>query len=87
MRSGLACVCYATDGVTDLIVDGENGFVIPPGNVALLSERVLLLLRDEPLRLKMGRNARESISAEFDIDEMVRAQERLYEECSQPPLS
>lgn len=79
MRTGLPPVCYATDGVSDLIKDGENGFLIPPGNVSLMAEKISLLIKDEPLRLRLGTRARESITPDFDIDNMVRAQERLYE--------
>ncbi|MBI5629358.1 MAG: glycosyltransferase family 4 protein [Elusimicrobia bacterium] len=79
MKSGLPCVCYATDGVKDLIQDGINGFSAPPGNVHLLAERVVELLKDEPRRKDLGNRASRTISEEFDIDRMVEAQERLYE--------
>jgi len=78
MKTGLPSVCYATDGVTDIIEDGKNGFLIPPANVSLMAEKVLKLLNDPVLRKEMGARAAESITGEFDIDEMVRAQERLY---------
>jgi glycosyltransferase involved in cell wall biosynthesis len=80
MKSGVACVCYATDGVCDVIEDGVNGFVVPQGNLTSLGERVRTLLDDEGLRRKIGEKARASIGAEFDIDEMVRQQEALYQE-------
>lgn len=79
MRSGLPAVCYATDGVTDLIKDGVNGFLVEPGDHAALAERVTALLRDEPLRERLGAAAAASIGPEFDIDGMVRAQEALYD--------
>jgi len=79
MKSGLAPVCYATDGVTDLIRSGENGFLIEPGDHAALAERTASLLNDEPLRKKLGAAAAASIGPEFDIDGMVRSQEALYE--------
>jgi glycosyltransferase involved in cell wall biosynthesis len=78
MRSGLPPVCYTTDGVADLIRDGENGFLVPPGNVTLMAERIGQLLADEGLRARLGKAAQETIGEEFDIDFMVRAQERLY---------
>ncbi|MBI2789514.1 MAG: glycosyltransferase family 4 protein [Elusimicrobia bacterium] len=79
MRSGLPAVCYATDGVTDLVKDGENGFQVEPGDHAALAGRVAALLRDEPLRRRLGAAAAASIGPEFDIDGMVRAQEALYD--------
>lgn len=79
MLTGLPCVCYATDGVVDVLKDGENGFLVPPGGVDALAERLALLLGDEALRRRLGAAARASIGPEFDIDGMVRAQEELYE--------
>jgi len=80
MKSGLPCVCYATDGVADVLTDGVNGFCLPQGNVSSLADRVIQLLEDETLRRKLGAEAARSIGPEFDIDGMVRAQEALYDE-------
>ncbi|MBI4377259.1 MAG: glycosyltransferase family 4 protein [Elusimicrobia bacterium] len=80
MKSGLPCVCYATDGVRDLIEDGVNGFAVAPGNVSALAGRVSELLADEALRRGMGEAAARSIGPEFNIDGMVRLQESLYQE-------
>lgn len=79
MKSGLPAVCYATDGVTDMIKNGENGFMVEPGDHAALAGRVTALLKDEALRKTLGAAAAASIGPEFDIDGMVRSQEALYE--------
>lgn len=78
MKSGLPPVCYATDGVTDLIQDGVNGYLIEPGDHRALAERVSALLKDKPGRKAIGAAAA-ALGPEFDIDGMVRAQETLYE--------
>ncbi len=79
MKSGVPPVCYATDGVTDLIDDGRNGFAVAPGDRAGLAAKIASLLADEPLRARLGAAAAASIGPEFDIDGMVRSQEALYE--------
>jgi glycosyltransferase involved in cell wall biosynthesis len=79
LRTGLPAVCYATDGVTDVLRDGENGFVVPPGDVDALADRLARLLGDADLRRRLGAAAAASIGPEFDLDAMVRAQETLYE--------
>ena len=61
MKSGLPCVCYATDGVRDVIIDGLNGFLVPQGNVSALAERVSSLLRDPAGRRRVGAQAAQSI--------------------------
>ena len=80
MKSGLPCVCYATDGVTDILKDGENGFVVPVGDLNLMSRRILTLLADPALRKRLGQRAAASVGPALDIDLMVKAQEKLYEE-------
>ncbi|MDD5628946.1 MAG: glycosyltransferase family 4 protein [Elusimicrobia bacterium] len=78
MKSGVAAVCYATDGVKDVVRDGENGFLVAQGDVAALARRVEELLEDEAMRKRLGAAAAASIGLEFDIDAMVRRQEQLY---------
>jgi glycosyltransferase involved in cell wall biosynthesis len=79
LRTGLPAVCYATDGVVDVLRDGENGFLVPPGDVDAFAERLARLLQDAGLRRRLGAAAAASIGPEFDIEAMVRAQEKLYE--------
>ncbi|MCX5794726.1 MAG: glycosyltransferase family 4 protein [Elusimicrobia bacterium] len=78
MKSGVVPVCYATDGVKDLIRNGENGVLVPQRDAAALAQRVKDLLMDDALRKRMGASAAASIGQEFDIDGMVRQQEELY---------
>jgi glycosyltransferase involved in cell wall biosynthesis len=78
MKSGVAPVCYATDGVKDLIRDGENGFLVAQRDAKALAQRILDLLKDEALRKRICAAAAASIGPEFDIDGMVRQQEALY---------
>jgi glycosyltransferase involved in cell wall biosynthesis len=80
LASGLPSVCYATDGVTDLLRDDVNGYLIAPGDVDALAARLVSVLTDEPLRRRLGAAAAASVGPEFDIDGMVRAQEALYAE-------
>lgn len=79
MKSGLPCLCYATDGVTDILKDGVNGMTVPPGDVDGMTERLVRLLQDDERRRILGRAAGAAIGLEFDIDHMVRSQEALYE--------
>ncbi|MBI5201362.1 MAG: glycosyltransferase family 4 protein [Elusimicrobia bacterium] len=78
MKSGLACVAYATDGVRDLLRDGENGRLVEADDEAAMAERIVELLESPEKARELGRKAAASIGKEFDIDAMVRAQESLY---------
>ena len=80
MKTGLPCASYAVDGVLDVLEDGVNGCTAPPGDWERLAAKVEAMLADEPMRRRLGAKAAASLCDEFDIDVMVRQQERLYEE-------
>lgn len=78
LKTGLPSVCYATDGVTDILKDGENGFCVPQGNLDAFCAALSRLLADPALRARLAAGAAATDLAEFDIDYMVRQQEALY---------
>lgn len=78
MKTGLPCVAYSTDGVRDVIRDGENGYLVEADDEAKMAERIVELLSDRERARALGEKAAASIGREFDIDAMVRAQESLY---------
>lgn len=78
LKSGLACVCYKTDGIVDLIKDGINGFLVEQKNVNEMCEKIKILLNDENFRKKICEGALKTDLSEFDINQMVREQEKLY---------
>lgn len=79
MAAGLPPVVNAVDGCSDVVRDGENGFLVPPRRPDLTAERIVSLLKDPARAKALGARARASIGPEFDIDGMVRRQEVLYE--------
>lgn len=69
LLEGAACgvPMVATDvpGCRDVVVDGETGHLVAPGNPRALADALLGLLGDEPARQRMGRNARAHVEARF----------------------
>jgi glycosyltransferase involved in cell wall biosynthesis len=65
MAVGLPVVASAVGLPARIIRDGENGFLARTH--AEWVDRLVLLLRDPPLRGKMGRAARETIERDFDL--------------------
>jgi len=56
MSSGLPLVTTNIMGVPEIIEDGKNGFLAAPGNPEELTKRIILLLDNEELRIKIGAN-------------------------------
>jgi glycosyltransferase involved in cell wall biosynthesis len=77
--SGVPVVGTRVDGAAEVVRDGVNGYLVEPGDVLGLAERVLALLNDPAKAIRMGRNGQE-LPDEFDIRSMVRRQEREYEQ-------
>lgn len=75
---GLPCVACDVPGLEDIISDGENGFLVPQGDVAGLAAKVSLLLGESSLRARMGTQARERVQR-FDRRRICERFERLVE--------
>ncbi|WP_411032153.1 glycosyltransferase family 4 protein [Spongiimicrobium sp. 3-5] len=66
-------------GPSELIVNGENGFLIEVDDQAELENKLSKLMADEPLRSKMGNKAMEDLQA-FEIDKIKSRWEKLMME-------
>jgi len=69
MAAGKPIVATAHGGPAELIEDGKTGFLVPVGEVQLMADRVLTLIRDPALRKTMGINARERIQRLFSLEQ------------------
>jgi glycosyltransferase involved in cell wall biosynthesis len=74
---GLPIVATRVDGTPEAVRDGVNGFLVEPGDVELMADRINHLLERPDEARSMGA-AGKTMVAEFDINAMVRAQEDLY---------
>jgi len=77
LAAGVPVVATAVDGTPEVVKDGVNGFLVPPGAVSRLADRLAGLLTDGERRRAMAAVAPLGLE-EFDIHEMVRKQEALY---------
>ncbi|MDH3658868.1 MAG: glycosyltransferase family 4 protein, partial [Alphaproteobacteria bacterium] len=64
----LAAVTTAVSAVPELIVDGENGRLVPPEDPAALATAIEALVRDPERRLSMGENARRIVVERFAME-------------------
>lgn len=79
MAAGKPVVGMKSGGVQELIRDGENGFLIQPGNDQDLAVKVELLLEDENLRQNIAANARIYAHSNFSNQANMRAIEDVYQ--------
>ena len=77
IAAGTPIVATAVDGTAEILRDGEHALLAPPADPPAVARQVIRLLRDQALARRIASAARPLLQ-EFDIDRMVREQERLY---------
>ncbi len=84
MATGLPVVGTRVGGIREVIVDGETGFFVSPGEPAELAERVGALLADPELRRRMGRAGRRRVEERFSHEVYAARILALYREIGAP---
>ena len=63
MSCGIPIICSTNSGVNDAIINGNNGFIIQPGNLKELKEAIGWFVKNQDKLKLMGENARISARA------------------------
>lgn len=72
-------VATAVGGVPEVVLDGETGVLVPPGDPQALATAMLRLLEDPALARRMGETAAASARVRFDVAQCLDAHERIWE--------
>ncbi len=78
MAAGLPVAATDVGGVREAVVDGENGFLIPPRDAEALASALDRLIVDAALRRAMGERGRRICEQEFSADLMAQRTAALY---------
>jgi glycosyltransferase involved in cell wall biosynthesis len=78
MAVGLPIVTTDVAGTSELVLDGQTGYVVPQGDVDRLAQGLMTLLADQQLRQRMGQAGRERIEREFSFTQRLQCIEALY---------
>lgn len=73
------CVVFDVGGCPEIIVDQENGYVIPSFDYALFAEAIRKLLHNDTHREILSRQARQHAEKEFDIHVMAARYMALFQ--------
>jgi glycosyltransferase involved in cell wall biosynthesis len=79
MALGKAVVAPRSPNIEEILTDGENALLFPPGDTAAFEECVTRLYRDDALRTRLGAAARRTIvEGGYTWDENARRLEALF---------
>lgn len=78
LAAGKPVIAYDCDGAREVCVDGKTGFLLRPGDLAGLIERLERLANDGPLRERFGEAGRSFVRENFSVERMVDELHALY---------
>jgi glycosyltransferase involved in cell wall biosynthesis len=67
MALGVPCVSTTIAAIPELIHSGQNGLLVPPANSAALAAALGQLASDHHLRIKLGKNARQTAEENYNL--------------------
>lgn len=78
MAAGLPCVAYDCPcGPRAIVKNNANGFLVENGNLDSFVQKIELLIEDENLRMKMGKNAQEGVKI-YDLQNIMQQWKSLF---------
>jgi glycosyltransferase involved in cell wall biosynthesis len=78
MAVGLPMIVSNVGGNAEAVLDGVNGYVIPPRDAAAFRESLLAIATTDSGRLRMGQASRALVEEKFTLERMCREHEALY---------
>lgn len=73
------CVAFDADGTREVVVSGETGYLIKPGDADAFATAVNELLSDPVRRETLGKAGRARVDPAFRVETMVSETDRVYQ--------
>lgn len=81
MACGRPVVSTNVGGIEEINIDGETGLVVEPKNQRQLAQAILKLLKDEPLRKKLGQQARKRAAKYYTYQAVSNKLIDIFNQC------
>jgi len=78
MAMGLPIVATRISGNEDVVADGDNGLLVPPGDPEALAAAIRRLVADPALAVRMGRRSREIVESRFSLAAVMNKLREAY---------
>ncbi|WP_456278568.1 N-acetyl-alpha-D-glucosaminyl L-malate synthase BshA [Bacillus sp. AK128] len=83
MACGVPCIGTNIGGIPEVIIDGETGYLCELGDVDMVGDRAISLLKDTQLYDKMVRKSIERVHEQFSSHKIVQQYEEIYKQTLQ----
>lgn len=80
MAAGLPIITTDQGAIRETVMDGENSFIVPEGDADAIAEKVILLMRDGALRLKMARASRKRFFSYYTLERWEEAMAWVFQD-------
>jgi glycosyltransferase involved in cell wall biosynthesis len=81
MSFGIPVITSDVYAMKEIIDDGKDGFLIPPGDPEALLEKMSILIENKSLREKIGKQAKNKISERFSPEVIGERLKQIYKKC------
>src|SRR5581483_52089 len=78
LAAGRPGVSTDVGGVSDVVADGTTGFLVPPGDVDAVADRLARIAESPEVRARMSESARASVVDRYSVPRLVRDVDELY---------
>ena len=78
LAGGRPVVATRVGGVPDVVRDGVDGFLVEPGDVDAMADRLAALASDEQLRHRMGEAGRADVHERYSVERLLDDVDQLY---------
>lgn len=77
MVLGIPMVATDCGALPDMIIDGEQGYIVPVGDSITMAERLIRLAEDRELRDRLGASARRRVEESYRLEQTAQGYENL----------
>ncbi len=79
MAAGIPNISTRIASIPEVIRDGENGFLMEPGDIETLKKQILLLSMEPELRMELSGAAYKTIETQFSLEHHIECLEEIFE--------